>query len=66
MSSYDASLATLAAFIPRDAAQQELQSTYLAHLHTHANGLRRECHPAHLTASALVLSPDRAHILLHR
>lgn len=37
-----------------DAQQDELRSDYLAHLDSHPDGMRRDCLPGHLTASALV------------
>jgi 8-oxo-dGTP pyrophosphatase MutT (NUDIX family) len=41
-----------------DVVQEELRSTYLAHLASHPDAMLRTCHPDHLTASALVVSHD--------
>ncbi|HEX2175779.1 MAG TPA: NUDIX domain-containing protein [Nocardioidaceae bacterium] len=49
---------------PPDDAQAVLRRRYLAHLHERADGLWRECHPDHLTASTLLLSADRSRVLL--
>ena len=45
--------------------QRELQTAFLAHLSEHADGLSRDCHPDHITASALVVSHDRSQVLLN-
>jgi 8-oxo-dGTP pyrophosphatase MutT (NUDIX family) len=45
-------------------AQEALRRRYLGHLDTHGDAMRRSCHPAHLTASALVLSPGHDRVLL--
>jgi 8-oxo-dGTP pyrophosphatase MutT (NUDIX family) len=45
--------------------QEGLRAAYLTHLRVHPNGLWRACFPDHLTAGALVLSHDRAHVLLN-
>jgi 8-oxo-dGTP pyrophosphatase MutT (NUDIX family) len=45
-------------------AQAALRDRYLAHLATHPDGVYRECRPDHLTASTIVLSPDRTRVLL--
>ena len=37
----------------------------MAHLSEHADGLSRDCHPDHLTASGLVVSHDRSEVLLN-
>ena len=44
--------------------QEDLRASYVAHLRAHPDGLARSCYPDHLTASALVLSPDRTQVLL--
>jgi len=46
-------------------AEEALRSDYLAHLRRHADALDRGCHPDHLTASAIVVSPDRSRVLLN-
>ncbi len=45
--------------------QEQLRRSYLDHLDEHPDGLWRSCHPAHLTAGALVLSHDRRQVLLN-
>jgi 8-oxo-dGTP pyrophosphatase MutT (NUDIX family) len=37
---------------------------FLEHLFDHADGLSRSCAPAHITASALIVSPERGEVLL--
>jgi len=54
----------LTGWVTPDDAQRMLQAHFLDHLHRHADGVRRSCLPDHLTASALVVSPDRARVLL--
>lgn len=64
MSLYDDAVAELTAWTPPTAEQAALQASYLAHLEAHPDGLTRDCHPDHLTASLLVLSADRDRVLL--
>jgi 8-oxo-dGTP pyrophosphatase MutT (NUDIX family) len=45
--------------------QAALRDDYVAFLEEHADGLRRACHPGHLTAGALVLSPGLDAVLLN-
>ena len=47
-----------------DAEQERLRQVYLAHVEQHADPLSRDCHPDHLTASALVVSADHTQVLL--
>ncbi len=47
-----------------DSHQEALRQRFLAHLATHADALDRACRPAHLTTSALVLSPGHDRVLL--
>lgn len=47
-----------------DDEQEQLRVTYLAHLDAHVNATSRECHPDHLTASALIVSADHQQVLL--
>ncbi|WP_017613560.1 NUDIX hydrolase [Nocardiopsis salina] len=54
----------LAGWDAPDAEQEGLRSSYLAHLDEHADAMRRECLPGHLTASAAVLSADGSHVVL--
>ncbi len=57
-------LALLRAWDPPSAAQAALRERYVAHLGAHPDGTTRACRPDHLTASTLVLSPDRSRVLL--
>lgn len=45
--------------------QEALQAAYVEHLGAHPDGTSRSCFPRHLTAGALVLSHDGAHVLLN-
>lgn len=56
--------ATLRSWSPPDADQAALRTAYLTHLADHADGVWRECVPAHVTASALVLDADAERVLL--
>ena len=47
------------------AEQERLRTAYVEHLDAHPDGVWRTCLPDHLTAGALVLSRDRAHVLLN-
>ncbi|KUN85134.1 NUDIX hydrolase [Streptomyces griseoruber] len=44
--------------------QPELRQTYLDHLAAHPDGLWKACGDGHVTASALVIDPARARVLL--
>ncbi|WP_371669237.1 NUDIX hydrolase [Streptomyces sp. NBC_00289] len=44
--------------------QEELRQAYLEHLETHPDGLWKACADGHITASALVLDPERGRVLL--
>jgi 8-oxo-dGTP pyrophosphatase MutT (NUDIX family) len=61
---HDDALATLRAWRSADARQEQLRRGYVDHLEAHADGLARSCHPAHVTAGALILSADRTKVLL--
>ena len=61
---HDDALATLRGWTTPDAEQERLRTTYVAHLQAHPDGVLREPCPDHLTASTLVLSADRSHVLL--
>jgi 8-oxo-dGTP pyrophosphatase MutT (NUDIX family) len=50
---------------PPSATQGLLRERYLTHLADHPDGLTRDCHPDHITASALVVSHDRTRVLLN-
>ncbi|KAA1397595.1 NUDIX hydrolase [Aeromicrobium ginsengisoli] len=47
-----------------DAEQDRLRGLYVAHTETYADAMSRECHPDHLTASAIIFSADHARVLL--
>jgi 8-oxo-dGTP pyrophosphatase MutT (NUDIX family) len=57
-------LRVLGSFRPDDDEQARLRSSYLEFLATHPDGMTRDCVPAHLTASALVLDETASHVLL--
>ncbi|MEU1518947.1 NUDIX hydrolase [Streptomyces sp. NPDC005811] len=44
--------------------QPELRQSYLDHLSAHADGMWKACGEGHITASALVIDPARARVLL--
>jgi 8-oxo-dGTP pyrophosphatase MutT (NUDIX family) len=44
--------------------QEELRGIYLEHLAAHPDGLWKSCADGHITASALVLDPERGRVLL--
>lgn len=64
MSLHADALAALAGWAARTPAQEALRERYVAHLAAHPDGLTRACRPDHLTASAVVLSPDGTQVLL--
>ncbi|MFF7336385.1 NUDIX hydrolase [Streptomyces sp. NPDC008163] len=45
-------------------AQEELRDAYLEHLARHPDGMWKSCGAGHLTASALVVDPERGRVLL--
>lgn len=47
-----------------DQARDRLRREYLAFLYEHSDGVFRECVPAHVTASALIVDPVREQVLL--
>ena len=47
-----------------DDEQERLRQVYLSHVEEHPDALSRECHPDHLTASALIVSADHDRVLL--
>jgi 8-oxo-dGTP pyrophosphatase MutT (NUDIX family) len=57
-------LATLRSWQAPDAEQERLRQRYVDHLEARPDAMSRACHPAHLTAGALVLSSDRSQVLL--
>jgi 8-oxo-dGTP pyrophosphatase MutT (NUDIX family) len=56
---------TLRSYEPTDAQQRALRDDYLHLLDMRPDALQRSCVPDHLTASAIVLSPDGEQVLLH-
>jgi 8-oxo-dGTP pyrophosphatase MutT (NUDIX family) len=44
--------------------QSELRQAYLDHLAEHPDGIWKSCHSGHVTASALVIDPERDRVLL--
>jgi 8-oxo-dGTP pyrophosphatase MutT (NUDIX family) len=56
---------TLTRWTAPSPAEESLRTQYLAHLAEHPDALSRDCHPDHLTASAVVVSHDRARVLLN-
>ncbi|UXY29789.1 NUDIX hydrolase [Streptomyces sp. HUAS TT20] len=44
--------------------QEELCRSYLDHLAAHPDGMWKACHAGHITASALVIDPERGRVLL--
>jgi 8-oxo-dGTP pyrophosphatase MutT (NUDIX family) len=65
VSLYDDALNVLTKWHPRNDQQRQLRAAYLRHLTEHPDGLWRDCHPDHLTASTLVVSADRGSVLLN-
>ncbi|MEV1062486.1 NUDIX hydrolase [Streptomyces sp. NPDC050263] len=60
MSLYDDAVLVLKGY----EGQEELRQTYLDHLAAHPDGMRKACGEGHLTASALVIDPERGRVLL--
>ena len=60
----DDALHTLGQWSPPGPRQRQLRDEYVDHLTAHEDGLSRGCHPAHVTAGALVLSADHRSVLL--
>lgn len=58
-------VATLAGWSAPTPGQEALRERYLAHLAEHADGLAKACFPDHLTAGAIVVSPDGGAVLLN-
>ncbi|MFG2572422.1 NUDIX hydrolase [Streptomyces sp. NPDC048481] len=44
--------------------QEELRRSYLDHLEAHPDGMWKACREGHVTASALVIDPERERVLL--
>ncbi|WP_328536809.1 NUDIX hydrolase [Streptomyces sp. NBC_00344] len=66
MSLHDEAVLTLEQYRGRDggAEQAELRQHYLDHLAAHPDGMWKACTAGHLTASALVIDPERGRVLL--
>ncbi|ELS56325.1 NUDIX hydrolase [Streptomyces viridochromogenes] len=60
MSLYDDAVLVLKGY----EGQEDLRQAYLRHLETHPDGLWKACGDGHITASALVIDPDRGRVLL--
>jgi 8-oxo-dGTP pyrophosphatase MutT (NUDIX family) len=56
--------AVLSAWTAPDDAQAALRDDYVGFLDEHDDAVWRACVPGHITASALVISPDRSRVLL--
>lgn len=65
MSLHASAVATLTHWAAPDAGQDALRRRYLDHLAAHPDGLARACFPDHLTAGAIVVSPDAGAVLLN-
>ncbi|GAA4901488.1 NUDIX hydrolase [Streptomyces coeruleoprunus] len=61
MSLHDDAVLVLKAY---EGGQEELRRTYLDHLAAHPDGMWKACGAGHLTASALVVDPERGGVLL--
>jgi len=57
-------LRVLRGWAPPSLEQAALRDRYVAHLDAHPDGMTRACTPDHVTASTIVLSHDRSHVLL--
>ncbi|MFD9320499.1 NUDIX hydrolase [Streptomyces sp. NPDC060053] len=60
MSLYDDAVLVLKGY----EGQEELRQAYLDHLGAHSDGLWKACGDGHITASALVIDPERGRVLL--
>ncbi|MGW6926036.1 NUDIX hydrolase [Streptomyces sp. NPDC054950] len=60
MSLYDDAVLVLKGY----EGQEELRQAYLDHLGTHPDGMWKACGDGHVTASALVIDPERGRVLL--
>jgi 8-oxo-dGTP pyrophosphatase MutT (NUDIX family) len=58
-------LASLETWSPPSPDQLRLRERYVAHLHAHPDGVRRECFPDHLTAGTLVVDAGVERVLLN-
>ncbi|EST32623.1 NUDIX hydrolase [Streptomyces roseochromogenus] len=60
MSLYDDAVLVLKGY----EGQDELRQAYLDHLAAHSDGMWKACQDGHITASALVIDPERGRVLL--
>lgn len=65
MSVHADALDVLTRWHPPNDGQRRLRDSYVDHLRRHPDGVSRECHPDHVTASTLVVSSDRRRVLLN-
>jgi 8-oxo-dGTP pyrophosphatase MutT (NUDIX family) len=54
----------LAGWPAPDEQQESLRQAYAQHLREHPDGMWRECAAGHVTASALIVDPERERVLL--
>ncbi|MEE1804434.1 NUDIX hydrolase [Streptomyces sp. NPDC101062] len=64
MSLHDDAILVLKGYEGDEPAQRELSGLYLDHLAAHPDGMWKACGAGHLTASALVVDPERGRVLL--
>ncbi|MEU1278446.1 NUDIX hydrolase [Streptomyces sp. NPDC005805] len=64
MSLHEDAVLVLKGYQGRDDEQAALRTAYLDHLAAHPDGMWKSCHAGHLTASALVIDPERGRVLL--
>ncbi|WP_405665368.1 NUDIX hydrolase [Streptomyces sp. NBC_01166] len=64
MSLHDDAVSVLKGYEDGDTEQAALRRTYLDHLAGHPDGMWKACGAGHLTASALVVDPERGRVLL--
>ncbi|MET7366879.1 NUDIX hydrolase [Streptomyces sp. NPDC005566] len=64
MSLHDDAVLVLKGYDSEQEDQRELRRTYLDHLAGHPDGMWKACGAGHLTASALVIDPERGRVLL--
>lgn len=65
MSLHTDATAVLRAYDPVDAAQAALRTEFLDFLAAHPEAMTRECEPAHLTGSAVIVDPTATRVLLN-
>ncbi|MFF4020580.1 NUDIX hydrolase [Streptomyces sp. NPDC001843] len=64
MSLHDDAVLVLKGYENHYEGQEELRQIYLAHLDAHPDGMWKACEDGHITASALVIDPERERVLL--